>query len=61
MISNKRKLQPGNQVVQETKAGAAHGKHVLQEALLAVAGPEVQIIHIKPLDRNAAVYKKAKS
>ena len=46
MVSDHCHLQPGSQIIQESESGAAYRKHILEEALLPVAGPEIQVIHV---------------
>ena len=55
MISHHRHLQPGSQIIEEAESGASDGEHILQKALLPVAGPEIQIIHIESPDFHPSV------
>ena len=55
MVLNHCHLQPGCQIIEETEPCAPHWKYVLEEALLPVAGPEVEIIHIKPFDLDPPI------
>ena len=55
MISHHSHFQPGCQIIKEAETGTSHGKYILQKALLSVAGPEIQVIHIKALDLDSPV------
>lgn len=55
MISNHSHFQPRCQIIKKAETGTPHRKYILQKALLSVAGPEIQIIHIKALDLDSPV------
>ena len=61
MVPQEKQLQPGRQVKDEPEPGASHGKYKLPEGLFPVTGPQIQIVHVKPLQLHASVYKEAKA
>ena len=61
MVSNQRQLQPGGQIIQESKAGAAYRKYKLKKGLLPITGPQIQIIHVKSPDLHPLIDPKAKT
>ena len=61
MISYQSQFQPGKKIIQKTKPGTAYGKYKLEKGLLSIAGPQIQIIHIKPFYFHTLIYPKGKA
>ena len=49
-----------SQIIQETEPRTPHGKYKLPKGLLSVTGPQIEVIHIKPLYFNSSVYEEGK-
>ena len=61
MVPQEKQLQPRRQVKDEPEPGASHGKYKLPEGLFPITGPQIQVVHVKPLQLHPPVYKEAKA